>query len=364
MEKQTTLDHILAIIAWSFQVLAFGQMPEDDHLGQPLKNHWRLKHKSKALKCTALLTEVRGDWEMFKNTFGLSGWADSGSCCFRCYATKQTMKDCSLTAVWRQQRKTTWDHFGDCLKAGKPISAIFSAPGLQMDCFVIDWLHACDLGVAQDFLGNLIFFLLNRFPGASQEKKLGSVFRNMCHFYRESRADNRLDGLTMGMIRKTDKKTQKASAPKLRASAGETRALIPWGLQIAQALLNREDSFENTVLQAAVHLNTCYEMLARANYNALDLAHAGRQFLLLYVSLSGFDENEMFWRFKPKHHLFQELTEYDKCNPSQNWTYRDEDFGGTIAATSRRRGGDTRLHSCIIMFAAHLFTLCSALLQS
>ena len=29
---------------------------------------------------------------------------------------------------------------------------------LQIDCFVIDWLRACDLGVAQDFLGKLILF--------------------------------------------------------------------------------------------------------------------------------------------------------------------------------------------------------------
>ena len=49
------------------------------------------------------------------------------------------------------------DHFAGCITEGKQISALFSAPGLQIDCFVIDWLHACDLGVAQDFLGNLIF---------------------------------------------------------------------------------------------------------------------------------------------------------------------------------------------------------------
>ena len=87
----------------------------------------------------------------------------------------------------------------------------------------------------------------------------------------------------------------------------------------------------------------------------MELAHAGKQFLLLYVSLSESDESKVFWRFKPKHHLFQELTEYDNCNPSQNWTYRDEDFGGTVAAISRRRGGDTRLHLGIFFFAQITF---------
>ena len=59
--------------------------------------------------------------------------------------------------------------------------------------------------------------------------------------------DNRLDTLTMGMLRKTDKKTNKVSAPKLRASAGETRSLIPWSLEFAEALLDKSNTFENTI---------------------------------------------------------------------------------------------------------------------
>ena len=91
-------------------------------------------------------------------------------------------------------------------------------PGLQIDCFVIDWLHACDLGVAQDFLGNLIYiiyFLLGRFPGSSKDKRLSSVIRSMQSFYRRSSVDNRLDTLTMGMLRKTDKKRTKSQLPNL-----------------------------------------------------------------------------------------------------------------------------------------------------
>ena len=105
------------------------------------------------------------------------------------------------------QRKTTMGHFVDCITEGKQISALFCAPGSQIDCFVIDWLHACDLGVAQDFQGNLIYFLLDRFPG---DKRLNSVFRSMQSFYKRSSVDNRLDTLTMGMPRKTDKKNKQS----------------------------------------------------------------------------------------------------------------------------------------------------------
>ena len=133
---------------------------------------------------------------MHKN---LSGWSGTDNICYRCYASKETM-----------------GHFADCITEGKQISALFSAPGLQIDCFVIDWLHACDLGVAQDFLGNLIYFVLDRFLGASKDKRLSSVFRSTQSFYRRHSVNNRLDTLTMGMLGKTDKKQTKSQLPSLK----------------------------------------------------------------------------------------------------------------------------------------------------
>ena len=41
---------------------------------------------------------------------------------------------------------------------------------------------------------------------------------------------------------------------------------------------------------------------------------------------------------KPKLHLLLELG-LEGSNPSSSWTYRDEDFGGSMAHLSRRRGG-------------------------
>ena len=298
---------IFAILAWSFQVLTAGFFPPRDHAGNPFLSSWRTKSQGKSLNCTALLTEVRGDWEMYKNTFNLSGWSGTDNICYRCYASKETSRDCTSSAVWRSQRKTTMDHFADCITEGKQISALFSAPGLQIDCFVIDWLHACDLGVAQDFLGNLIYiiyFLLGRFPGSSKDKRLSSVIRSMQSFYRRSSVDNRLDTLTMGMLRKTDKKQTKSQLPSLEHL-----------LEKPEALLDKSNTFENTIFQATLQMNACYSLLSRDLWNPQELAIAGQRFLLLYVSLCDSDPEGMFWRFKPKHHLFQELCEFDECCP-------------------------------------------------
>ena len=123
----------------------------------------------------------------------------------------------------------------------------------------------------------------------------------MQSFYRRSSVDNRLDTLTIWECPGPTKKTNKVSAPKLRASAGETRSLIPWSLEIAEALLDKSNTFENTIFQATLQLNACYSLLSRDLWNPQELAIAGQRFLLLYVSLSDSDPEGMFWRFKPKH---------------------------------------------------------------
>ena len=48
------------------------------------------------------------------------------------------------------------------------------------------------------------------------------------------------------------------------------------------------------------------------------------------------------FRIVPKLHFFQELCEMTDINPSLTWCYRDEDFGGSLAAMSRVRGGANR----------------------
>ena len=175
---------------------------------------------------------------------------------------------------------------------------------------------------------------------------MSSVFRSMQSFYRRYSVDNRLDTLTMGMLRKTDKKQTKSQLPSLEHL-----------LEKPEALLDKYNTFENTIFQATLQMNACYSLLSRDLWNPQELATAGQRFLLLYVSLSDSDPEGMFWRFKPKHHLFQELCEFDECCPSQNWTYRDEDMGGTVAAISRRRGGGPCLPFGVCLFFPPCFIL-------
>ena len=68
------------------------------------------------------------------------------------------------------------------------------------------------------------------------------------------------------------------------------------------------------------------------------MANSSRLFCLQLLALPTVTR-EALWKFKPKHHLFQELAEYSQGCPTLFWTYRDEDFGGSLASLARSRGG-------------------------
>ena len=61
------------------------------------------------------------------------------------------------------------------------------------------------------------------------------------------------------------------------------------------------------------------------------------------------------WRIKPKMHLFLEMCSED-CRPNLFWTYRDEDFGGSIGHQSKMKGSWKRT-SAYMQHALELFAL-------
>ena len=93
--------------------------------------------------------------------------------------------------------------------------------------------------------------------------------------------------------------------------------------------------------QAAFHLNEVYSALS-ANHPspAAAMKEHGLKFALQYIALHDHlnAADEHAFRIKPKLHLFIHITSDDSL-PRLTWTYRDEDFGGSVARMARRRGG-------------------------
>ena len=335
--KHRTMDDVLAVIAWSMECALNGTYPSCRHDGTPwLKSDkQRAKWAAKPIRVRAAVAEVRGDWACLKQTFRFPGWNENNGCCFRCNVKPQDIRQFDISAPWRkpENRHSFWSLILKIAALGTGICPIFSIPFLGSNQFAIDWLHCVDLGVTQDYLGNLFWAALPKLPGTNREQKISCLFLKIQEFYKRTNCSSRLDDLKETMLRKTA-----ASKPKLRAKAAEARFLVPFAKELANELFTGDGAFEQTLRETAALLNSCYDMLSTSKYSSEVLASSRKRFCVLYGALESASPFP-YWRVKPKFHLFQELCEFDSVCPSTCWTYRDEDFGGSVAAAARSRGG-------------------------
>ena len=166
--------------------------------------------------------------------------------------------------------------------------------------------------------------------------RCAKLFTDIQEYYNRVQATDRLPKLLPTMLRDEDK--GKAKAPKLRAKAGEARALVPCALELARKYLDPVISQEEAMLHAAEALNSMYTCLSSAAWDQAVFRDAAQRYLLLAGQLEAFFEEDKIFRVKPKAHQLVELARHD-VNPSKIWTYRDESYGHTLALLGRRRGG-------------------------
>ena len=333
--KSQTLDDALQVVSWSFNALASGQWPckrHDNKAWLPTDSK-RAKEANKCLLLRGVLGEVRGDWVFYKSTFRFPQFNETRGSCWRCSVTPATFRDVGANAAWRVQRLSHYHLMARFVELGVSISPIFSSPFLKATCFKVDWLHTMDLGVTCDFLASLFFALLPKLPGGSEEMQCSSLFRDIQTYYRDhEEVTSKLDNLTLSMLGK------KSKGPKLRAKAAEARFLVPFAKQAANRYFADDVPCEKAIKDATNQLAACYDCLSGASYSSEALKDHSRRFCLLAVALESAMPGKLF-HVRPKLHLMQELCEMNDANPSLYWNYRDEDFGGTLAALSKRRGG-------------------------
>ena len=191
----------------------------------------------------------------------------------------------------------------------------------------LDWMHVVDLGVAQDWLGQVFVYLLPKMNGESIDAQVADLWSRIQLGYGAHPPVARLDTLTVNMLSPT------GASPKLKCYAVEGRSIIPIATDLCRALLNPEDPLEQAVATAMEALNGCYECLSSTEVATHKLPDTSCRFASLYVALA--DRCPPF-RIKPKLHLFQELCEEDLgADPSKEWTYQDEDFGGSLASLAK-----------------------------
>ena len=329
-----TYDDLFTVLSWSFRCLAVGHHPAARHDGAAWhkSDAKRRRAAGSAIGAAGVLLEIRGDWAMMKQVFRFPSWNQTAGICWLCRCTPVGVRDCSSTASWRTQRLSHCEFLAEQARSGRSISPLFSSPCLTAKCFKPDWLHAVDQGCAADFLGSLLWVLLRLFPGATLKLRCGALFRDIKGFYAEHKTESRYDNLTVKMF-----KTKQGY--KLRGKAAEVRGLIPWAKQACERFLRDDNEEHSTIKNACFALAACYEQLSREVFDVNVMASQSKRFCLLLVALEDSSPIKKLWHVKPKLHMMQELCEMAGENPAKYWCYRDEDFGGSLAAFARHRGG-------------------------
>lgn len=333
--KGATFDDLMRVLAWSFTHLASGVYPAVRHDGvqfDPKKDRARLKTAGSWVHHCGVLVECRGDWKQLKDVFRFPQFNEKAGMCWLCSCTPETWRNVGVDAPWRAERLDHWGFVARLLRRGLEPSPLFGCPGLSTSCFKPDWLHVVDLGIACDFLGNLLLLVSSKFEGGSHKARVAAMWRHLQGWYRAHGVASPLQHLTSTMLQSSS-----TQPPKLRAKAAQARALVPYASTVADSRLGG-NVIEETAASMAKELVSCYECLSPSAFDHKKLATHCRRFCLLAVAMERHHDG-VLWRCKPKLHLFQELAEFHVDCPSLFWTYRDEDFGGSIAQLARKRGG-------------------------
>ena len=234
--RRETQDDIMSILAWSFSALALGLCPTARHDGtdSEVTEAWRRSRGGQKVLHAAVL-EVKGDWKQMHFCFGIPGWMSSPEkpICWRCLATKQSLKDDSgPEALWLQPGGRLTHHAAllRILEDGGSLSSLWSVPWVTMGSLRIDWLHVADQGVTPVFLGGLFHLsLADKSLGANEGERCTWLWEQIQAFYRDNHTEDKLHDLTLSMI-----KPKKASI-ELAGSGAQVRALVPFGLQLVES---------------------------------------------------------------------------------------------------------------------------------
>ena len=282
------------------------------------------------------LVHIKGDWQWMKQAFGLHGWQGEGvrlRCCWKCGVglRDHACYHADLQAPWRDTCIDMAGFWADMIQEGRYLSPLFSVPGFTVASFEIDWMHACDLGVLQHLLGNIVADLWQKI-GATRRQPSCQRLLNLINMMSKSRGeDPPINNLTVLMF------WPKSTAyPKIKLKAAEARYMVPVLLMVLQNCFPAETEYEITREQCLAAMCKCLDELKswEHGYSNIRLGKLARQFVMLYCRLRRMSGDARRWKLVPTFHLFLHCAE-SATNPRLSWNYCDEAAIGEASAIAR-----------------------------
>ena len=288
-----TYDDVMSLVVWSLTHCCAKTWPVSRHDGGP----WRSSDTQRRRRAGQALKNRASDWKMNKDIFQFSQHNELHGICWKCTATPSSMKDTSRTAHWHAERLDHWKFLERQVRQGKGISPLLYAPGFHTSTCLIDWLHCADLGVSQDWIGQVLWHMLPLFPGSNQEARVSSLWLRIQELYKVFPGPACLDNMTVRMI-----KPGSARAAKMKCYGAETRGLQTEVHHLLREMLG-DDGVDGSIKVGTEHLSACYQCTGGTRPFAADrLAERCNRFAALYVALERVTDG--VFRTKPKLHIF------------------------------------------------------------
>ena len=199
--SQKTWQAILSVVKWSLESAAAGLYPISRHDGTAFETTDTVRKKQAGKRlCTAALVQIRGDWSFYKSCFGLPGWNEIRSCCWKCSMTPAQIFEVNSQSSWRQpaNRKNHWQ----AAAALDKISPVVGFPFFHMDMIQLDWLHIMDIGVTLQWPGSIFAFLLSKLPGCSKDENCKFLRQRNKQYYKDFAVDSQIPLLKLSMLYK------------------------------------------------------------------------------------------------------------------------------------------------------------------
>ncbi|CAK0862353.1 unnamed protein product, partial [Prorocentrum cordatum] len=238
----------------------------------------------------------------------------------------------STSSRWTRptSRRSLQDVIAIILRNAGRVAPALSIPGVTIDVFKVDWLHAVDQGVGADFVGALLWHTMEKPPGRRRAQQSDEMWRPI-----QAHCDARSTPDRLHDFKERTVKPKKAH-PKFRGQAAILRHLIPFCKEATETHCVSGSAVDDAALNAMRHLHSCYHTLSGQCIFRKDMMRdSASRFATLSASLAALQPRS--WRVKPKAHLLLEMA-FAGGQPSLCWAYRGEDFGGSVGHVAKRRG--------------------------
>ena len=167
-------------------------------------------------------------------------------------------------------------------RSGVWLSTLMKCLGFVLDIICIDVLHTCDLGIAQDTLGNRFWYAImcGLFKSKKKSERVHKPWDAMKQYYNRVNPSTRITNLTIDMIKRDNK------APKLRTKGAETHHLVGFGLELAKAT---NDHCKPRLSLLMYHMMQClfgfYNTLVTTPFQPDECESHGNNYLALYMQI-------------------------------------------------------------------------------